>query len=846
MIGDLDAIWADYTGNSVLVGIYDDGVAQHEDLITNYNYSARVTLIGSDPLNDDYAHGTAVAGIVAAADNDTGGIGIAFDAQITGVNYLTEAFDLSYANYLSLIEDTARFDVVNFSWASLPYFNDFNNIGDQNSQAYAEVSRMQIALDTGRDGLGTIFVKSAGNYANDPGWLEFGIEGNANAEGLNAAHGIIVTAATDRDGNVESYSNWGQSILVAAPAATVTTDIEGSGGLSTGNYAETFGGTSAAAPVVSGVVALMLEANPDLHWTDVRNILALSASQTGSDFGSEASGYEIDSWFANAAQTWNGGGLTFNESYGYGQVDAFMAVRMAEVWTEMAPDAADRQASYIATADIDDPVTILDDDRTVISMEVRGAKIEIEHLNVTISYKHSWVSDLELSLFTPAGTEIPLLRNEGYGSYNDSWTFGVSSLMGTSADGTWELVIEDSVERDSGVVYDLELEFHGSRQDKNDIYTFTSDFQELLAVEYERGQISDDNDGNDWINVAALTANVSLSLSNYSGEMRVDGTRWVSISGKMENFAGGDGNDIASGNDAANTFIGGRGNDWFVGKAGHDSLVGGEGNDQLEGNEGQDSLSGGHGTDTLRGGEGEDRLRGDGDNDWLYGEEAEDVINGGTWHDRIYGGQGEDSLFGDAGFDRLEGGSGDDHLDGGHQADNLYGGVGNDVLYGNFGLDRLFSGSGDDIAYGGDQQDGMFGDYGNDHLFGGAGGDNFFASYGNDTIEGGSGDDTINAGAGFDRIDGGEGNDILRGNFNADLFSFRSNFGQDTITDFDAFNRWERIDLREVTEIASFDDLVASHLSQIGSDSMITDGQGNSIRLKNVSVADLDEGDFLF
>ncbi|WP_152986643.1 S8 family serine peptidase, partial [Pseudovibrio sp. POLY-S9] len=75
--------------------------------------------------------------------------------------------------------------------------------------------------------------------------------------------------------------------------------VENDNGSTFGDDYEATQGTSFAAPIVSGVVALMLEANPLLGWRDVQEILALSAKQVD-DPSTE--------WSTNGASTWNGGG----------------------------------------------------------------------------------------------------------------------------------------------------------------------------------------------------------------------------------------------------------------------------------------------------------------------------------------------------------------------------------------------------------------------------------------------------------------------------------------------------------------------------------------------------------
>nr|WP_309502419.1 hypothetical protein [uncultured Roseovarius sp.] len=353
-------------------------------------------------------------------------------------------------------------------------------------------------------------------------------------------------------------------------------------------------------------------------------------------------------------------------------------------------------------------------------------------------------------------------------------------------------------------------------------------------------------------------------------------------------------NDVFRGGDAAESFDGQAGEDDIRGEGGNDTLMGGGGNDRISGGFGEDLLYGGPGQDTITGdagfdtihggdggdflngggqadliygGDGNDRILGEGGFDVLYGDGGNDKILGGDGPDRLYGGlgndylsgginvgltvdglfgeEGDDTLMGDGGFDYLDGGSGNDYLDGGKQADNLYGRSGDDTLIGGDGLDRLFGGRGDDLGYGGEGNDGLFGEQGNDILWGEAGTDRLFGGTGNDELFGGPGDDSIYGGAGFDTITCGSGDDLLTGDFNADTFVFADGHGHDRITDFEALNEFERLDLSAISAITDLSDLLNNHLRQVGSDAVIDTGDGR-LTLLGVSVSDLDASDFIF
>jgi len=263
-----------------------------------------------------------------------------------------------------------------------------------------------------------------------------------------------------------------------------------------------------------------------------------------------------------------------------------------------------------------------------------------------------------------------------------------------------------------------------------------------------------------------------------------------------------------------------------------------------------ENATGGAGNDRIGGNAANNRLRGNEGNDTLSGGAGQDTLEGGTQEDQLTGGAGNDLLFGNAGFDRLSGEDGNDTLDGGGQADNLFGGFGEDLMYGGQGFDRLFGGMGDDTGYGGEGTDALFGEAGNDRLYGEDGNDRFFGGQGNDYLDGGNDNDLLIGGAGFDTLVGSTGNDTLEGKFNADTFlftDFGGGFGQDTITDFEATNDFERISLRGVSAITDFTDLVDNHMRQSGAHVVIDDLNGNTITLLNTQLGDLLDGaDFTF
>ena len=193
------------------------------------------------------------------------------------------------------------------------------------------------------------------------------------------------------------------------------------------------------------------------------------------------------------------------------------------------------------------------------------------------------------------------------------------------------------------------------------------------------------------------------------------------------------------------------------------------------------------------------------------------LISGTSGGDLIAAGLNDDTVSAYGGDDRVWGGDGDDRLNGQNGNDTLYGGNGTDVLRGAGGHDDLF------------------GDRGNDTLLG---------DTGNDYLHGDGQNDSLSGGAGEDTLIGGTGNDRLRGGTEADIFVFSDFHGADRIYDFDAVGD-DRLDLSGVAGMGNFSQVMAN-ASRVGTDVIIETGAGSSIILEDVSLAELDAGDFIF
>lgn len=680
-------VWNDYTGSGVKVAVLDDGFAYGTtQLAPNYRTALDLDTLGNDAdaINDaDDLLGTRVANLIVADDNGTQTLGVAFDADLIGIRrgFNAEANnDDTLEAFQHALSSGA--DVMNNSWGTTTPFGDSFKVDVAGTDYSVIGAAMQDLVDLGRGGLGTTVVFSAGND---------GTNGNVNYKNFQNSPYAITVAGTNGSGAIVASSTRGDAVFISAPSSSiVTNDIAGA--------KVSVSGTSYAAPLVSGVAALMYDANADLGWRDVHEILALTARQTTP---ADAS------WVWNDGTGWNGGGMHFSNRFGFGLVDARAAVRLAETWDKQQTSA------NMERIDLDSATPVAIPTRGTITSTLSVAQdIRIERVLVDLDIAHARAGDLIVTLTAPDGTVSTLVNRIGGGTFVSQ--YGITGILfemssnafrGETSAGTWTLKVDDVRASNGGTLNAWGLSFLGSAiPAADDLYVYTDDFAGMTGP---RTTLTDSNGGTDTLNLSAVSTAVTVNLTSGATSTVAGNTLTLAAGTSIETLYTGDGNDVVTGSTGNELIETWRGDDTVSGGSGHDVVRGGAGTDNLSGDAGNDLLYGGVGDDTLSGGA---------DLDTLYGEDGNDILDGGDGGDALYGGAGNDTLTGGAGLDTLEGQDGTDTLDGGNGDDLLLGGAGNDTIEGGAGYDALDGGDGDDTLYGG---------------------------LGTDTIEGGTGTDTL-------------------------------------------------------------------------------------------------------
>ena len=400
---------------------------------------------------------------------------------------------------------------------------------------------------------------------------------NTNYHNFQNAREVITVAAANSDGSVAGFSTPGANVLVGAyGVGLLTTDRHQPGlGYDLSSGYTNFSGTSAAAPVVSGIVALMLEVNANLGYRDIQKILALSAWHP-----------DNQDWKSNGATNLNLGGLKFNDHIGFGLVDAYSAVQIASTWTEL--NTAINEVSDSARS-FNLGVTIPDGTGAVYSktFQIDNA-MKVGYVELGVDLRSSRLGDLIIQLISPNGTISTLMdrptvnAEQPFGlSGADSgvpnhlvWDFSSVQFMGEQSVGEWTIKIQDVRPEEIATLNSLSLRVYGERDTGNDTYVFTDEgFRQQAAM------VLQDESGLDIINASAVTHDMLVNLA--AGEIASFGvTDKIAAWTVIENVVTGSGNDNLVGNDAAN---------WMRGQAGNDTLQGGRGNDKLDGGVGSDT-----------------------------------------------------------------------------------------------------------------------------------------------------------------------------------------------------------------------------------------------------------------
>ena len=490
----------------VVVGITDDGCRMdHQDFDSPGKFAGwaylegsrlvRHTDIDADPAKmyeGGSNHGTSCAGVIGAETDAVLTVGAAPGCRLLPVKWQSDGpyLQVSDSKMLTVLGWIAdKVDVLSNSWGNVP----------DNVWALNVVDRIRdLARTGGRRGRGIVFLWAAGNencpiqhtgqidVPYDDGtavrpdgsvaWV--GVKKSRVFENnLVGVPGVAHVAALASTAQRSHYSNYGPGMALCAPTSNgheyhritvgglgiTTTTGQGAG------VTGTFGGTSSATPLVAGIAALAISANPALSAEEVLGLLKKTASRDLSVTGyarTPAASFDPDtSWDVSPIPPFDRGDFadqgsldgTWSPWFGHGRVDARAAVAAARAagvtagQTVRAGSAPNRAIPDNQAAGVEDKILFT-------------AAGQAQDVRVSVDIAHTWIGDLRVLLAGPDGTSVVLHDRAGADTDNIRKTYlsadtpGLATLRNRTITGDWTLRVQDLAAQDTGVLRSWTLE----------------------------------------------------------------------------------------------------------------------------------------------------------------------------------------------------------------------------------------------------------------------------------------------------------------------------------------------------------------------------------------------------
>ncbi len=493
-----------YVGRNAYVRVVDDGVeAGHEDLVNrvdvdnSYNAQTKENDPTSPQIED--SHGTNVAGLIAAdGSNNIGLRGVAPYATLSAYKLRTpQAGSLDYTHdelTEAWLGGNDEISIVNNSWGStIDKYIEEEKLLEQG----ATTKRVRSGKTLGR-----IYLIAAGNGGFNQ--REIGEDGeildavdDSNTSYFRGSQYAITVGAARNENIITQYSTQGSNVLVSGYGGGIKTHTSALMATTTRTgatretweedsekaYSFTFDGTSAATPVTSGALALVLSECPDLSYRDVKWLIAYTAKKIDENYdGTTISGVknvpsfhttpkkDLDQGFGYIE---NAAGLSHSNYYGYGLINPAGMIERCKGNFKPLPEkrtvkVVNENTSLTNLKDSENH--LLTEKITINASDLAGDKKidKIEWVGLTVYGNVDNLTKISMVLISPSGTKSRILTNsktafDDVAILEEGYRFSSVAFVDENPQGEWTLLVQssDDEKEDTGRLVKLELEVVG-------------------------------------------------------------------------------------------------------------------------------------------------------------------------------------------------------------------------------------------------------------------------------------------------------------------------------------------------------------------------------------------------
>ncbi|EAY03621.1 Clan SB, family S8, subtilisin-like serine peptidase [Trichomonas vaginalis G3] len=426
-----------YTGKGVVTIVNDDGVNyEHPDLkdAIDSRYLINLGDNTTHVLPDKGYHGSGCAGVIASKwDNGVCGAGIAPGVTLGAAKFPNSIFSTEYIVKCFGFKDS-EVKIHSNSWEIDECSKEGCPGGEQMHGFHDVISKAS------KSGVNIVF--AAGNNAE--------LLGDTNFRTISNWRENIVVAASTFRGQHAFYSEVSSTITVNAPSSYGSNAI-GLGEKYTPSVQTispkgkecnpSFGGTSASSPMVAGVLALILEANPKLKPRDLSYIISITATINDPKHGS---------WTKNAA------GLYYSPYFGFGRIHADRAIETAKTWQNLA-----EEETFTAKASNRFEMTR----NTTVKIQMKD-NLFIETVELVFNIADEDYGDIRIEVISPSKThaivkQLSIMRNVPKNMIKRTIT--IRNFLGEWSRGTWTVGFFNRGVKDiGGYVENISINVYGT------------------------------------------------------------------------------------------------------------------------------------------------------------------------------------------------------------------------------------------------------------------------------------------------------------------------------------------------------------------------------------------------